>query len=81
MGPRILNILPFSEISKYLILVFPDVGHLVLDFFTKQASRPLAVLNLFPSAAGRRTVTETVVVPIDAVNLSSDSFCLHLTAR
>lgn len=81
MGPRILNILPFSEISKYLILVFPDVGHLVLDFFTKQASRSLAVLNLFPSAAGRRTVTETVVVPIDAVNLSSDCLCLHLTAR
>ena len=38
-------------------------------------------LNVLPSAAGRRTVTETVAVPIDAVNLSFDGICLHLTAR
>ena len=62
-----------------MILVFPDVGHLVPDFFTKHASRPPAVLDLFPSAACRRTVTETVAVPVNAVNLSFDG--LHLTAR
>lgn len=61
-----------------MILVFPDGSHLVLDFFTEESGRPPAVLNLFPSAAGRRTVAETVVVPIDAVNLSSDNFCFHL---
>lgn len=81
MGPRIFNILPFSEISKYMILVFPDVGHLVLDFFTYEPGCPPAVLNLFPSAAGRRTVAVPVVVPVNAVNLSPDSLCLHLTAR
>ena len=36
-------------------------------------------LDVLPSAAGRRTVAETVVVPVDAVNLSFDGF--HLTAR
>lgn len=34
-------------------------------------------LDILPSAAGRRTVAETVVVPVNAVNLSSDSLCLH----